>query len=99
MNRRIVKKHFIKILLPVFEQIFRLIFADMHKNKIDEKQIDWYMRIVAKLLSETIGPIYKDLEDYKKFEKMVENDFINFVKTNFEDRETKITDKNKMAQA
>ena len=52
----------IKKMLPLFHKLFGMLFADMKKSGMNDKQVDWYIDTLATLMSISIMAVsYKHL--------------------------------------
>ena len=68
----------IKKMLPLFHKLFGMLFADMKKSDMDDKQIDWYIDTLASLMSILIIDVYEDKSEFDKLFNNLEDDYSKF---------------------
>tara|TARA_Y100000401_G_C8169589_1_gene148478 strand:+ start:41 stop:286 length:246 start_codon:yes stop_codon:yes gene_type:complete len=68
----------IKKMLPLFHKLFGMLFADMKKSGMNDKQVDWYIDTLATLMSISIMDVYESKAEFEKLFNDLEDDYSKF---------------------
>ena len=68
----------IKKMIPLFHKLFGMMFADMKRSGMKDKEVEWYIDVLSTLLSISIVDVYDSKSEFEKCLNDIEEDYSKF---------------------
>ena len=65
-------------MLPLFHKLFGMMFADMKRSGMKDKEVEWYIDVLSTLLSISIVDVYDSKSEFEKCLNDIEEDYSKF---------------------